>query len=41
MAQFHFDPDTYLEMVRSEVLDYDTIQGEVEAATPRFPTRAR
>ena len=37
MAQFHFDPDTYLEMVRSEVLDYDTIQGEVERATRAFP----
>jgi tRNA (cmo5U34)-methyltransferase len=33
MAQFHFDPDTYLEMVRSEVRDYDTLQGEVERAT--------
>jgi tRNA (cmo5U34)-methyltransferase len=33
MAQFHFDPDTYLEMVRSEVLDYDTLQSEVERAT--------
>ena len=33
MAQFHFDPDTYLEMVRSEVRDYDTLQGEVERLT--------
>jgi hypothetical protein len=24
--QFHFDPDTYLEMVRSEVPDYDQLQ---------------
>ena len=36
MAQFHFDPDTYLEMVRSEVLDYDTLQSEVERATRAF-----
>jgi tRNA (cmo5U34)-methyltransferase len=32
MAQFHFDPDTYLEMVRSEVPDYDTLQAEVTRA---------
>ena len=38
MAQFHFDPDTYLEMVRSEVLDYDTLQGEVERASRDFTT---
>ena len=37
MAQFHFDPDTYLDMVRSEVIDYDTLQGEVERATHAFP----
>ena len=36
MAQFHFDPDTYLEMVRSEVRDYDTLQGEVERLTRDF-----
>jgi tRNA (cmo5U34)-methyltransferase len=36
MAQFHFDPDTYLEMVRSEVVDYDTLQDEVERATRGF-----
>ena len=29
MAQFHFDPVTYLEMVRSEVRDYDTLQHEI------------
>jgi tRNA (cmo5U34)-methyltransferase len=33
MAQFHFDPDTYLAMVRSEVRDYDTLQDEVARAT--------
>jgi len=38
--QFHFDPDTYLDMVRSEVPDYEQLQeevaraaGEVRAAT--------
>lgn len=36
MAQFHFDPDTYLDMVRSEVIDYDTLQGEAERATRSF-----
>jgi tRNA (cmo5U34)-methyltransferase len=36
MAQFHFDPDTYPDMIRSEVIDYDTLQGEVERATRAF-----
>jgi tRNA (cmo5U34)-methyltransferase len=36
MAQFHFDPDTYLDMVRAEVVDYDTLQDEVERATRAF-----
>ena len=36
MAQFHFDPDTYLDMVRAEVIDYDALQGEVERATRAF-----
>jgi len=38
--QFHFDPDTYLDMVRAEVPDYEELQaviaeaaGEVDAAT--------
>ena len=38
--QFHFDPDTYLDMVRAEVPDYDELQeviadaaGETPAAT--------
>ena len=26
--QFHFDPDTYLAMIREEVPDYDTLQAE-------------
>jgi tRNA (cmo5U34)-methyltransferase len=29
MAQFHFDPDTYLGMIRAEVPDYDTLQSEI------------
>ena len=33
MAQFHFDPDTYLEMIRTEVPDYDTLQAEIGRAT--------
>jgi tRNA (cmo5U34)-methyltransferase len=32
-AQFHFDPDTYLEMIRSEVPDYDALQEETARAT--------
>jgi tRNA (cmo5U34)-methyltransferase len=31
MAQFHFDPSTYLEMVRSEVPAYDELQETVAA----------
>jgi len=30
--QYHFDPATYLAMIRSEVPDYDTLQGEIERA---------
>jgi tRNA (cmo5U34)-methyltransferase len=30
--QFHFDPDTYLEMVRAEVPDYEALQDVVGAA---------
>jgi tRNA (cmo5U34)-methyltransferase len=32
-AQFHFDPATYLDMVRAEVPDYDTLQEETARAT--------
>lgn len=31
--QFHFDPDTYLDTVRSEVPSYERLQDEVAAAT--------
>ncbi|HWW53142.1 MAG TPA: class I SAM-dependent methyltransferase [Acidimicrobiales bacterium] len=32
-AQFHFDPDTYLEMVRAEVPAYDHLQALIAEAT--------
>jgi tRNA (cmo5U34)-methyltransferase len=32
-GQFHFDPETYLEMVRAEVPEYDRLQAEVAAAS--------
>ncbi len=32
MAQFHFDPATYLEVIRTEVPDYDTLQAEIGRA---------
>jgi len=28
-SQYHFDPDTYLAMIREEVPDYDTLQSEI------------
>jgi tRNA (cmo5U34)-methyltransferase len=30
--QYHFDPTTYLAMIREEVPDYDTLQTEIERA---------
>ena len=33
MGQFHWDPESYLELVRSEVPDYDRLQDEVGLAT--------
>lgn len=33
MAQFHFDPDTYLELMAEEVPSYEELQAEVTAAT--------
>jgi tRNA (cmo5U34)-methyltransferase len=39
--QFHFHPDTYLELVRAELPAYDRLQDEVVAATDGLaPTRA-
>ena len=37
--QFHFDPDTYLEMVRSEVPDYEQLQETVADATGNCAAR--
>ena len=33
VAQFHWDPDTYLELMRKEVPDYEHLQEEAAAAT--------
>ncbi len=33
MAQFHWDPDSYLELMREEVPDYERLQDETTAAT--------
>jgi len=35
--QFHFDPDTYLDMIRREVPDYDVLQREIARATREWP----
>ena len=40
MAQFHFDPATYLGMIRTEVPEYDTLQAEIERAVREWPGRA-
>jgi tRNA (cmo5U34)-methyltransferase len=39
MGQFHWDPDGYLEMVRTEVPDYDRIQDELALATDGIDAR--
>ncbi|HZH23643.1 MAG TPA: class I SAM-dependent methyltransferase [Solirubrobacteraceae bacterium] len=33
MAQFHWDPDAYLDLMRAEVPDYERLQDETAAAT--------
>jgi SAM-dependent methyltransferase len=33
MVQFHWDPDSYLELMREEVPDYERLQDETAAAT--------
>jgi tRNA (cmo5U34)-methyltransferase len=38
-AQFHFDPNTYLEMIRGEVPRYDDLQEATVAAIPFEPRR--
>jgi tRNA (cmo5U34)-methyltransferase len=37
--QWHFDPDTYLAMVRDEVPTYDELQGRLAAATTAVAAR--
>ena len=39
MAQFHWKPDTYLELIRSEVPRYDELQEQAIAAIPFLPER--
>jgi tRNA (cmo5U34)-methyltransferase len=38
MTQFHFDPATYLELMREEVPAYERLQQEVAAATDGLPS---
>ncbi len=37
MGQFHFDPDSYLELMRREVPEYERLQDELVAATRGVP----
>jgi tRNA (cmo5U34)-methyltransferase len=39
MGQFHWDPDSYLELVRSEVPDYERLQAEIGLATDGIAAR--
>jgi tRNA (cmo5U34)-methyltransferase len=39
MGQFHWDPDTYVKIVRDEVPDYDRVQDEVARATEGVQAR--
>lgn len=39
MSQFHWKPDTYLELIRSEVPRYDELQEQAIAAVPFAPER--
>jgi tRNA (cmo5U34)-methyltransferase len=39
MGQFHWDPDTYVKIVRDEVPDYDRVQDEVARATEGVAAR--
>jgi len=39
-AQFHWDPDTYLEMIRAEVPSFDALQEAAVAAVPFPPANA-
>jgi tRNA (cmo5U34)-methyltransferase len=39
VGQFHWDPDTYVEIVRDEVPDYERVQDEVAVATEGVAAR--
>jgi tRNA (cmo5U34)-methyltransferase len=39
-SQFHWNPDTYLEMIRAEVPGFDALQSAAVAAVPFAPTTA-
>jgi tRNA (cmo5U34)-methyltransferase len=39
MGQFHWDPDTYVKIVRDEVPDYDRVQDELARATDGVEAR--
>jgi tRNA (cmo5U34)-methyltransferase len=39
-AQYHWNPDTYLEMMRAEVPNFDALQEAAVAAVPFPPARA-
>src|SRR6201999_2756361 len=39
MAQFHWKPDTYLDLIRSEVPRYEELQEQAIAAIPFAPQR--
>jgi tRNA (cmo5U34)-methyltransferase len=39
MGQFHWKPETYLELIRSEVPRYDELQEQAIAAIPSAPER--
>ncbi len=39
MAEFHWNPETYLELIRSEVPRYDELQEQAIAAIPFAPER--
>ena len=38
-AQFHFDPETYVEMIRADVPRYDELQRRTIEAIPFAPAR--
>jgi tRNA (cmo5U34)-methyltransferase len=40
MSQWHFEPDSYLAMVREEIPSYDDLQGRLAAATSAVAARA-